>query len=62
MRGMVILLVAGLVGCAGQTLIVLKNPKTGEMAQCQTDSSLFGAAAKADECAKAYEAAGWVRM
>jgi hypothetical protein len=59
-----ILIVAGavlnLAGC--ETTIVFRNPETGEMAQCTTEgnSSLL-AGREVEQCAAAYERAGWER-
>jgi hypothetical protein len=50
-------------GCTGaKTLVVLKNPQTGQIAQCQDDARLIGSPARVDACAKAYEKEGWVRL
>lgn len=49
--------------CASQRLIVMHNPKTGEMAQCQSNTmNSFIDIAAVDNCAKSYEMVGWERM
>jgi hypothetical protein len=50
-----------LAGC--ESTIVLRNPSTGEMAQCTTGGS-YGvfAVQEAERCAEAYQSAGWERM
>jgi len=48
---------------ACSSLVVMQNPKTNEIAQC--NSSAFGPLhrqADNESCAKAYEKAGWVRL
>lgn len=58
MLGLVLLLS----GCA-PTLIVLQNPATGQMAQCQgANMSQILAQQDAEGCAKAYERTGWKRV
>ena len=60
-----ILLVAGvglaLAGC--ESTVVFRNPETGAIAQCTTEgnSSLL-ARREVEQCAAAYERAGWERM
>ena len=50
-----------LTGCA--PTYVLQNPKTGEVAQCQSAAASGWLASHAAEtCAVGYEKAGWVRM
>ena len=62
MKLTLVLLPLLLIGCtSGPTLVVMSNPKTGEMAQCQDDARLFGAPARVQTCAEAYESQGWVR-
>jgi len=59
-----------LAGCAQSEFIVLKNPTTGQVVQCHTDSgaSLFPIAqtmidnSAARNCAQGYQAAGFARM
>ena len=51
-----------LAGC-GPTMVVLKNPQNGEMAQCKGDPwANWNPYAATEACAKGYEAAGWQRM
>lgn len=51
----------GLAGC-GPTQVVLRDPKTGEMAQCKGDPwANWNPYAATEACAKGYEAAGWKR-
>ena len=50
-------------GCAGPTLIVLHNPETKQMAQCQGDPKLHSDPQEAAEaCARGYEKGGYVRV
>ncbi|MCL2122780.1 MAG: hypothetical protein FWH34_01685 [Desulfovibrionaceae bacterium] len=50
-------------GCAGPTLIVLHNPETKQMAQCQGDPKLHSDPQEAAEaCAQGYEKGGYVRV
>lgn len=56
------IVVACLGGCSGPSLIVLHNPATGQMAQCQDDAGYYGTPHRVEQCAKAYEKAGWVRL
>jgi hypothetical protein len=63
------LLGALLAGCSSP-IIVMKNPDTGEIAQCRgSDQASFFPIAQAmtnksmvDSCTQGYEAAGWKRM
>jgi hypothetical protein len=56
--------------CTHSEFIVLKNPVTGQVVDCHTDSgsSLFPIAqtmidnTASDDCAKGYEASGFQRM
>jgi hypothetical protein len=60
---LIIVLAVLLVGCASP--VVLRNPETGEMAQCQSDSMAFGTIGQTysnEQCAEAYERAGWERL
>jgi hypothetical protein len=58
-------IVVVLTGCAHA--VVLQNPKTGEIAECNKESWLWGIWGTIDEttanedCAEAYERAGWRR-
>lgn len=57
------LLMVGLLLSSCSTMIVLKNPKTGEMAQCEADPwANWNVYAATESCAKGYEKAGWKRM
>lgn len=47
-------------GC-GPTMIVMRNPATGQVAQCKGDPWDWNPAAEAATCARGYEAAGYVR-
>ena len=59
-----------LCGCVQSDFIVMKEPTTGQIVQCHTDSgaSLFPIAqtmmdnSAAQSCARGYQAAGWQRM
>ena len=45
--------------------IVLQDPKTNQMAQCDTDDGFWGAMGQSvanGDCAEGYERAGWTRM
>jgi len=66
----IIVCAALLSACVPHEIIVMKNPATGETAQCQTNSgpSFFPIAqtmidnSAARSCAEGYKAAGWQRM
>jgi uncharacterized lipoprotein YajG len=64
MKSLALLVLALLLACctSPKTLIVVKNPTTGQVAQCQDDARLFGSAARVESCAKAYEKDGWIRL
>jgi len=50
-------------GCAGPTLIVLHNPETKQVAQCQGDPKLHSdPQGAAEACARGYEKGGYVRV
>lgn len=49
-----------LTGCA--PTYVMKNPATGEVAQCSSNPWDWVPAHAAETCAVGYEKAGWVRM
>jgi hypothetical protein len=52
-----------LASACGPSLIVMHNPKTGEVAQCEADPwATFRPRAATEACAQAYEKAGWDRM
>jgi len=42
--------------------IIMQNPQTKEIAQCQASSGTGDFGYKNEQCAKAYESAGWVRL
>lgn len=55
----------GTMGCVGPTVIVMKNPTTGELVQCRganTGLSMSAESIAARDCAQGYTAAGWQRM
>jgi hypothetical protein len=57
---------AGMLVACAQTLqspIVMKNPKTGEVAQCST-ANMYGEILKTPTvaCSEAYEKAGWINL
>ena len=57
------MLVCVAAGCASPTLIVLHNPETKHMAQCQGDPKLHSNPQDAAEaCAQGYEKGGYVRV
>ena len=50
-------------GCSSPTLIVLHNPETKQVAQCQGDPKLHSSPQDAAEaCARGYEKGGYVRV
>jgi hypothetical protein len=52
-------------GCVGPTVVVMRNPTTGELIQCHGANTGFSAMVDsfaAHDCAAGYQAAGWVRM
>lgn len=54
-----------LAGCVGPTVVVMKNPTSGEIVQCKganTGLSMPAESIAARDCADGYQAAGWVRM
>jgi len=58
-----ILIGALCVVACGPTLIVLKDPKSGQLVQCQSaNASQIMAERDAESCAKAYEREGWQRI
>jgi hypothetical protein len=50
----------GLSACSAP--IILQNPQTKEMAQCQASSGTGDFGYKNEQCAEAYEKAGWIRI
>ena len=51
-----------LTGC-GPMMVVLKDPATGAIAQCQPPTGKYwNPSAAAEACARGYEAAGYRRM
>jgi hypothetical protein len=62
---MVLALTLGATGCVGPTVVVMKNPTTGELVQCRganTGLSVTAESIAARDCAQGYQAAGWQRM
>lgn len=61
---LVLVSVLVLSACAGKPMIaVMQNPKTGEIAQCKVSTADEDTARdEAEDCAKAYEKGGWVRL
>ena len=54
-----------LAACVGPTVVVMKNPQTGELLQCHGDNNGLSMPAEswaAKGCADGYQAAGWVRL
>ena len=54
-----------LTGCVGPTVVLVKNPQTGEIVQCKGTLSGIAPIAEsivARDCAAGYVAAGWTRM
>ena len=60
----VCLLSAALAGCGSDPgVIVMKNPRTGELVQCRgVEGSNRDAAKDAKRCADAYEKEGYIRV
>jgi hypothetical protein len=58
------LLSAWLAGCSSDPgVIVLKNPRTGELVQCRgVEGSNRDSARDAERCARAYEKEGYARI
>jgi hypothetical protein len=51
--------------CVGPTVVVMKNPQSGEVIQCKGASTGLSVTAEsfaARDCAAGYSAAGWQRM
>ena len=45
------------------SMVIVQNPKTNEIAQCNSNALLASERAhNNNQCAKAYEKAGWVRL
>jgi hypothetical protein len=65
-KSLLAVIVVVLAGCGHA--VVLQDPETGEMAQCNKESWLWGIWGSIDEtkanevCAEAYERAGWRRI
>jgi hypothetical protein len=61
-----VIIAAGLLsGCAGPTVVVMKNPANGEIVQCNGANTGLSVVAEnwaARDCAVGYQAAGWTRM
>jgi hypothetical protein len=55
------LVLLGLAGCAPSE-IVLRDPRSGQTAQCHGDGSSSWNPQATEDCARAYEAVGWVRV
>jgi hypothetical protein len=53
-----------LAACAGPSVVVMRNPRTGEVRQCgnPTGISMIADTYAAKGCADGYQAAGWERM
>lgn len=52
-------------GCVGPTVVVMKNPQTGEIIRCTGSNNGLSMASDswaAKGCADGYRAAGWERM
>jgi hypothetical protein len=70
MRLIAMVILTGLAGCVPATVVILKDPASGQVVRCDRTSSvtLFPIAqtlsdnAGAESCARGYEAAGWKRM
>ena len=55
------LVLLALAGCA-PSQIVLRDPQSGQTAQCQGDGAAQWNPQATEDCARAYEAVGWVRL
>lgn len=65
MKRMVLAALLALGACVGPTVVVVKNPKTGEIVQCRgsnTGLSVVAESMAAKGCADGYQATGWERM
>lgn len=63
MKTLAVVIVAALLSGCGP--VMLTNPKTGEIVQCNDNSQVFGYTGQKianDKCAAVYERAGWLRM
>jgi hypothetical protein len=61
---LVVAMALAISGC-GPTVVVMKNPKTGELIQCHgqnTGEDFLIDQSAAKDCANGYQAAGWQRM
>jgi hypothetical protein len=56
-----IVLAFALASCA-PAAIALRDPQTGETAQCHGDAQARWNPEATEDCARGYEAAGWVRV
>ena len=58
------ILALAVAGCVGPSVVVMKNPATGQLVQCGSaapaEEWMVGQTAK--DCASGYQAAGWQRM
>jgi hypothetical protein len=64
MKRIAILTSALLLSSCSQTggIVVLQNPKTGEVQQCTSNPELLNADKFVNQCAAAYESIGWKRV
>lgn len=58
MSTLLVLAIAVLSGCAAPVL--MKNPTSGEIAQCYASGDLFRRYYDRDKCAEEYQKQGWV--
>lgn len=59
---LVLALVAVVLAGCGPSEVNLRNPQTGQTAQCRGDSQSRWNPEATETCARTYEAAGWVRV
>jgi hypothetical protein len=63
MKKLAVLSAAVLMLSACSSLVVMQNPKTNEIVQCNSNAvGPLHRQAENEDCAKAYEKAGWVRL
>jgi hypothetical protein len=65
MKRMALAAFLALSACVGPTVVMMKNPQTGELVRCTRSNNGLSLAADswaAKGCADGYQAAGWQRM
>lgn len=58
------LIVSTVTACVGPSVVVMKNPTTGEVRQCGNPNgfSMVADSIAARDCAQGFQASGWTRM